>query len=107
PIQTLIHAIQEVAKGNFQTKINIEHPKEFRDLSKSFNQMTDELASIELLRSDFINNFSHEFKSPIVSISGFARLIKSGNLSEEEQQEYLDIIILESSRLSELTTNVL
>ncbi len=107
PIQTLIHAIQEVAKGNFQTKINIEHPKEFRDLSKSFNQMTDELASIELLRSDFINNFSHEFKSPIVSISGFARLIKSGNLSEEEQQEYLDIIILESSRLSELATNVL
>lgn len=107
PIHTLIQAIREVAKGNFQTKIYIEHPKEFRDLSKSFNQMTDELAGIELLRSDFINNFSHEFKSPIVSISGFAKLIKSGNLTKEEQQEYLDIIISESARLSELSTNVL
>ncbi len=107
PIQTLTQAIREVAKGNFQTKIYIEHPKEFRDLSKSFNQMTDELAGIELLRSDFINNFSHEFKSPIVSISGFARLMKGGNLTEAEKQEYLDIIISESARLSELSTNVL
>lgn len=107
PIQTLIQAIHEVARGNFQTKIYIEHPREFRELSKSFNQMTDELSGIEMLRSDFINNFSHEFKSPIVSISGFARLMKSGNLTEEEQQEYLDIIISESARLSELSTNVL
>lgn len=103
----LVHAIHAVADGNFHTKINIKHPRDFRELSESFNQMTDELSSIEMLRSDFINNFSHEFKTPIVSIMGFAKLLKKKNISEEEQSEYLDIIISECKRLSDLSSNVL
>lgn len=107
PVSQLIHAIHAVADGNFHTKINMKHPREFRELSESFNQMTDELSSIEMLRSDFINNFSHEFKTPIVSIMGFAQLLKKGSISEEERSEYLDIIISECKRLSDLSTNVL
>lgn len=107
PVSQLIHAIHAVADGNFHTKINMKHPREFRELSESFNQMTDELSSIEMLRSDFINNFSHEFKTPIVSIMGFTQLLKKGNISEEERSEYLDIIISECKRLSDLSTNVL
>lgn len=107
PINQLIQAIHSVAGGNFQTKINLKRPKEFRELSESFNQMTNELAGIEILRSDFINNFSHEFKTPIVSIMGFARLLKSGNLNEQEKTEYLDIIISECRRLSDLSANIL
>ncbi|MGL6197879.1 MAG: HAMP domain-containing sensor histidine kinase [Lachnospiraceae bacterium] len=107
PINTLMEAIDNVAKGHLETKIHIEHPKKFRELSMSFNQMTDELSGIEMLRSDFVNNFSHEFKTPIVSILGFAKLLKKGNLSPVEQEEYLDIIIDESKRLAELAANVL
>lgn len=107
PLSQLIHAIHAVADGDFHTKINMKHPKEFRELSESFNQMTDELSSIEMLRSDFINNFSHEFKTPIVSIMGFARLLKKKNISEKERSEYLDIIISECKRLSDLSSNVL
>lgn len=107
PIYTLMQAIHAVSEGNFQTKIYLEHPQEFRELSRCFNQMTEELAGIEILRSDFINNFSHEFKTPIASILGFAKLIKKGNLTPEEQEEYLDIIIEESKRLTALSTNVL
>ncbi len=106
-VQKLIRAIHRVAEGHFDTKINLKHPKEFRELSDCFNQMTDELAGIEILRSDFINNFSHEFRTPIMSILGFARLIKRGHLPEEEKNEYLDIIISESRRLSELSSQVL
>ena len=84
PINTLIQAIHAVSQGNFQTKINLERPQEFRELSRCFNQMTEELAGMEILRSDFINNFSHEFKTPIVSILGFARLLKKGNLSRQK-----------------------
>ena len=62
PVSRLINAIHAVAAGNFHVKIRIKHPKEFRELAESFNQMTDELAGIEMLRSDFINNFSHEFR---------------------------------------------
>lgn len=107
PIYTLIQAIHSVSEGNFQTKIYLEHPKEFRELSRCFNQMTEELAGIEMLRSDFINNFSHEFKTPMVSILGFAKLLKKGNLTAEEQAEYLDIIIEESKRLTSLSSNIL
>ncbi|BDZ80355.1 HAMP domain-containing sensor histidine kinase [Claveliimonas bilis] len=107
PVNQLIHAIHAVAGGDFHTKIHLKHPKEFQELSDSFNQMTDELAGIEMLRSDFIDSFSHEFKTPIVSIMGFAKLLKNRELSEKEKEEYLDIIISESRRLSDLSSNVL
>ena len=77
PLHTLIDAIHEVSAGNYDVKIHLEHPKEFQKLSECFNQMTEELAGIEMFRSDFINNFSHEFKTPIVSILGFAKLLRS------------------------------
>lgn len=53
----------------------------FRELSESFNAMAEELENTQMLRSDFINNFSHEFKTPIVSIAGFAKLLRPGAIS--------------------------
>lgn len=107
PLHVLIQAIHEVSDGNYGVKIHFEHPKGFRELSECFNQMTEELDGIEMFRSDFINNFSHEFKTPIVSILGFAKLLKKQGLDHEKSQEYLDIIIEESERLSELSTTIL
>lgn len=107
PLYTFMQAIHSVSDGNFHTKIYLEHPKEFRELSRCFNQMTEELAGIEMLRYDFINNFSHEFKTPMVSILGFAKLLKKGNLITSEQAEYLDIIIDEAKRLTALSANIL
>jgi signal transduction histidine kinase len=107
PIRKVIDATKNVAGGNFEVKINIKGIGELEELSESFNKMVYELSTIETLRSDFVNNFSHEFKTPIVSVRGFAKLLKEGNLTEEEKQEYLDIIIAESERLADLSTNVL
>lgn len=107
PLHALIQAIHEVSDGNYHVKIHLEHPKEFQELSECFNQMTEELAGIEMFRSDFINNFSHEFKTPIVSILGFARLLKNRKLDPAQSREYLDIIIEESRRLSELSSTIL
>jgi len=69
--------------------------------------MAEELGSVEALRKDFINNFSHEFRTPIVSIKGFAKLLRTGTLNASEQAEYLDIIIDESDRLVQLSSTVL
>lgn len=107
PIRVLIEAINQLAEGNFRVRIHLDLTREFVKLSDSFNSMAQELENTELLRSDFINNFSHEFKTPIVSLRGFAKLLKTQNLSPEEREEYLDIIIHESTRLSQLATNVL
>lgn len=107
PLCKVIDAIHKVSQGDFDVQVNLKGIGELEELSQSFNKMTFELSSIETLRKDFVNNFSHEFKTPIVSMQGFARLLKDGELKEEERQEYLDIIIAESERLVELSTNVL
>lgn len=107
PIRMVIVAIHKVAQGDFNVQVDIKGINELEELSKSFNKMTNELSSIETLRSDFVNNFSHEFKTPIVSMRGFAKMLKEEDLKEEERQEYLDIIIAESERLAALSTNVL
>lgn len=107
PVRDLIAATREIANGNFAVRVNLPGPDEVQELGNSFNKMAQELASIETLRADFINNFSHEFKTPIVSIRGFAKLLKKDTLSRALRDEYIDIIITESERLTTLATNVL
>ncbi|MEK3669946.1 MULTISPECIES: sensor histidine kinase [unclassified Paenibacillus] len=106
-IRTFIDATNQLAGGDFTTRLRLNNPPEFKILSANFNRMADELGGIEILRTDFINNFSHEFRTPIVSIKGFAEILKDDELSKEERNEYLDIVIEESTRLAALASNVL
>lgn len=106
-IHEIIAATDKIADGDYSARLSLKGPEEFRILADRFNHMATELGSVEMLRIDFVNNFSHEFKTPIVSIRGFAKALKWEDLSVEERNEYLDIIISESERLSELSSNVL
>lgn len=111
PIRDLIDGMDHLASGNFQTRVSVgpimrRYPA-FVGVVDSFNKMAEQLESTEMLRSDFINNFSHEFKTPIVSIAGYAKLLNRGKLTPEQQREYLKIIEEESLRLSNMATNVL
>lgn len=106
PVNQLINGMRKLAGGDYSTKIDLGRSPIGRDVAQNFNLMAKELSTTELLRSDFVNNLSHEFKTPIVSISGFAKLLRKKNLSEKEI-EYLDIIISESERLADMSTNLL
>lgn len=107
PINKLISGMNTLSSGDYDVKLTLGTTPVEQQISESFNDLASELRCTEMLRSDFVNNFSHEFKTPIVSIRGFAKLIKKGNLSEEQKTEYLDIIYDESARLAEMATNVL
>ena len=107
PIRYIIQAINRLAGGDFSTRIHFSQPPEAAELAESFNSMAQELGNVELLRTDFVDNFSHEFKTPIVSIKGFAEMLKYCDLTQDERDEYLDIVISESSRLARLATNAL
>ena len=111
PFDRIVTQMNRLASGDFKARLSFKKPFDvypaFRDVSASFNKMATELEGTELLRADFVNNFSHEFKTPIVSIAGFAKLLKRGNLSEEQRAEYIDIIEEESLRLSYMANNVL
>ena len=108
PLNGLIKATKIVAKGNFDVKLpETSNIGVISELLESFNTMAKELGGIEIFRNDFINNFSHEFKTPIVSIKGFAKQLKQDSLSAEERLEYLGIIIKECERMAAMSSKVL
>ncbi len=115
PLNELIAATKRVTAGDFTVQVKeiapntlrAIHQGEINMLIRSFNEMTRELASVEMFRKDFISNFSHEFKTPILSIRGFARQLKRGNLSEQQKEEFAKIIADETEYLADMSANVL
>ena len=111
PVNELIDHMNKLAGGDFKARLNytssIGNHKVFAEIKDSLNKLAEELENTEILKSDFINNFSHEFKTPIVSIAGLAKLLNDGNLSDEESEKYLNAIEEESKRLSTMATKVL
>lgn len=103
----LTDAIKKVADGHFDTKIDLEKAGPFTIVYENFNKMSSELEAIHILRNDFINNYSHEFKTPIVSIKGFADLLLDTEVTDEQKIQYLKIISDESARLAELTNSTI
>ena len=111
PVNMLMSQMDRLAYGDYKARLDFGKVgnvnKTFTEMSESFNALAQELEGTEMLRSDFINNFSHEFKTPIVSIAGFAKLLKRGDLTPEQQAEYIGIIEEESVRLADMASNVL
>ena len=106
-INILCEGIKHLADGDFDYKIPIKKNSSLANVYENFNKMSEELRSVQILRNDFINSYSHEFKTPIASINGFAELLLERTLSDVEKEEYLKIIIEETNRLSKLATNTI
>lgn len=109
PITELSRAMQKVAKGDYTIRLQEGPPglSEIHSLSTDFNHMVQELNSTETLHSDFIANVSHEFKTPLATISGYATLLQDDTLTAEERNEYIDIIVKSTKELSTMTGNIL
>ncbi len=102
-----LEALQRVAECDFSVRIEDSSIFANFGIADNFNNMTKQLESVETLREGFISDFSHEFKTPIVSISGFAKLLKDPKLTREQRNDFLDVIIAESDRLVGLSESVL
>ena len=107
PIRMITEATKKVAKGDFTVKVETKRRDEIGILADNFNIMVDGLNSIDHLRKDFISNVSHEFKTPIASIQGFTKLLADENISNKEKNEYINIIMEETNRLSNLSSNMI
>ncbi|MFD0674933.1 sensor histidine kinase [Cohnella sp. GCM10027633] len=102
-------AMRRMGKGDFDVTLDFDprHTGQMGIIVKHFNRMIVALREMEKTRQEFISNVSHEFQSPLTSISGFARALKDERLTPEARLHYLDIIELESLRLSRLSDNLL
>lgn len=107
PLTQINEATKKVTAGDYDIELESNRKDEIGELTKNFNKMTKGLKSTENLQKDFINNVSHELKTPISSIEGFAEILKEKDLSDEEREEYSNIIIEESERLLNLSTKIL
>lgn len=107
PVKKLIRGMTRLANGHFEERMTFGEMSAMKELGDTFNSLASELENTEMLRSDFVNNFSHEFKTPIVSIRGFAKILQRTDLTEKQRQEYVGIIVDESTRLANMATNVL
>lgn len=107
PYKTLMNSMFKLSSGDYSTRISFGKNNTLKEAEKSFNALAEELSRTEMLHSDFINNFSHEFKTPIASINGLLELLKRDDLAPEKRQEYITVIEEETKRLLEMSTMVL
>jgi signal transduction histidine kinase len=109
PITKLGQAMSRVAEGDLDVRLKTGSAfQEIKDIYGNFNLMTQELRATEILQTDFVSNVSHEFKTPINAIEGYATLLQDdeGNTPAERRQ-YVDKILLNTRRLSSLVGNIL
>lgn len=108
PIRRLVTATKRVAEGDFTVRLKeSSRLEDMRELYTNFNLMVEEIGNTDTLRSDFVTNVSHEFKTPINAIEGYATLLQDKTLSDGERSECVEKIIFNTKRLSNLVGNML
>lgn len=111
PVRRITEAAKRITAGDFSVRIapfrTFEDTENFNDIADCFNQMAQELSSVETLRTDFIANVSHEMKTPLAVIQNYGTLLQQPGLSEAERVEYAKAITDGSRRLAHMMTNIL
>ena len=108
PLKELTEAARAMGEGDFSRRVDENRgDRQLRQLSGTFNGMSDRLQKLENSRKEFVANVSHELRSPITSIKGFAEGMADGVIPEEEHPKYLRLVADESNRLSRLTEDLL
>lgn len=108
PMMKLGDAMRKVAGGDFTVRLDCTSKiRDVREVYGSFNTMVKELGNTETLQTDFVSNVSHEFKTPISAIEGYASLLQDSQLTDEQKNAYIDKIIFNTRRLSDLVGNIL
>ena len=109
PLKKLIDAMEKIADGDFSVRLEEKaKAKEILEIYTGFNMMAHELQATETLQSDFVSNVSHEFKTPINAIEGYATLLQGvQDEADPEQCRYVEKILFNTQRLSRLVGNIL
>lgn len=101
----LANGLEAAASGDYYAKLDPNKSAIFAVAYNNFNKLEEELKKSNTLQDEFVNNYSHEFKTPITSIKGFAELLLEEEIDEETKKTYLKIIVEESEKLTYLANS--
>ncbi|QCJ45234.1 HAMP domain-containing histidine kinase [Bacillus sp. S3] len=107
PIRELNLATKEIADGNFSIMLDIDRNDELGHLAANFMTMAQKLAKVDILRKELISNITHDIQSPLTNIKGYLNLLESNGKSDQEKQQYIDVVHAEVNRLSNMTKQLL
>ncbi len=108
PLKDMAEAVRKFGHGEYDTRVDCNgRCDEVGELAEAFNAMADSIAQSEAKRSEFVANISHELKTPMTTIAGFADGILDGTIPPEREKEYLKVISSETRRLSRLVRKML
>jgi len=107
PLQKMLESVNQFPVNN-DNNLPLEGPREVKDLTRAFNQMTHRVQTSQKSQRDFVANVSHELKTPITSIQGFSQALLDGTAdTPATQQQAASIIFNESERMHRLVVNLL
>ena len=110
PVDAILGGVQKMAEGDFKVKLAPRHPygkyDDLDNIMEHVNTLAAELSKVEMFRTDFIANVSHEIKTPLAVIQNYATALQ-GELPEDTRREYCKILIDAAKRLTNLVTNIL
>lgn len=114
PFRKLNAAAAEISNGNYDRRVDIHSRDEIGEFAASFNVMADsvetkitEMTAVNEMKEAFINNLSHEMRTPITAILGYAELLSIGNCSEEEKTAAIDYIIAQGGRMRSMSEKLM
>jgi len=111
PTNMILTATQKIASGDFSVKLFPLHEfskyDEYDLIFENINLMTQELSKNEMLKNNFISNVSHEIKTPLSVIQNYANALQKDNISSDLKREYLNGLIIQTKKLSDLVSNIL
>lgn len=111
PMKHMGEVTKRVSEGDFTARLEVNHTEDKLDyldvMFLDFNKMVEELASIEILKNDFVSNVSHEIKTPLSVIQNYITLLQNPDLTAGQRKEYTDTIFHASEQLTSLVSNIL
>ncbi|MGN1193187.1 MAG: sensor histidine kinase [Dorea sp.] len=107
PLHIITEAATQYATGNLDYEIPVKTEDEMGYLSASLNYMSSQLKDMEDYQKKFVANVSHDFRSPLTSIKGYVEAMADGTIPPELHEKYLNIILFETERLTDLTHDLL